>query len=369
MSGKECVGVVCTVSDSGRIQRAEQRLRGKIRSRGFGTRYDFGDILTVDDEMNKLKELAKLYATSNATILLQGETGTGKELLAQSIHCNSAYAKGPFVAVNCAAIPEALLESELFGYEKGAFTGARSSGKVGLFELAHEGSLFLDEIGELPITLQTHILRALQEREVMRIGGTQVIPIDVRIICATNRDLEERVKNGLFRRDLLYRLNILDLRIPPLRERRKDILHIGRTLLCDHLHDRRKADEILAVVGEALVDYDWPGNLRELQNVMERFALFANLYKGKDWHSRLFRLWSPGSKSGAAMTLQVTEGATLKEMSRDAEVQIIHHYLTRHANDQTKVASVLGISRMSLWRRLQGNRSGETVGFPTAPQQ
>lgn len=235
--------MVCTFADSGRIQRAEQRLRHQMRNKGFVARYDFENILTDDPAMLTLKSLAQTYAAANATVLIQGETGTGKELFAQGIHHASRRAEGPFVAINCAAIPESLLESELFGYEEGAFTGARRSGKAGMFELAHQGTLFLDEVGELPLPLQARLLRVLQEREVVRLGGTQVIPVDVRILCATHRDLDRSVAAGAFRQDLLYRLNVLSLNVPPLRERRGDITHLARYFLHQQLSDKRLTEQ------------------------------------------------------------------------------------------------------------------------------
>lgn len=360
ISGSSVMGVVCTFADGSRIQRAEQRLRGQMRQKGFVARYDFDDILTIDENMNAIKKLAAIYARGNSTVLLQGETGTGKELFAQALHKGSPFSDGPFVAVNCAAIPETLLESELFGYEEGAFTGARRQGKAGLFEMAHRGTLFLDEIGEIPGVLQARLLRALQEREVMRIGGSQVIPIEVRIVCATNRDLAQRVREGHFRQDLFYRLNVLTLRIPPLRERREDISFIGLRLLREQLRNKEADTALEAALVRLMSHYSWPGNLRELQNTMERLALVANLCPDQSWQNLIDQIWAPfdnGHEEASAgdLTLLVSTNSTLKDMAREAETQIIRHFLSLNANDQTRTASELGISRMSLWRRLNGS--------------
>ncbi|EJM9603364.1 TPA: sigma 54-interacting transcriptional regulator [Escherichia albertii] len=355
-----CLGVVCTFADSGRIQRAEQRLRHQLRNKGFTARYSFDDVLTCSPAMLAVKSLAKTYAAANATVLIQGETGTGKELFAQGIHLASRRADGPFVAINCAAIPEALLESELFGYEEGAFTGARRSGKAGMFELAHQGTLFLDEVGELPLLLQARLLRVLQEREVVRLGGTQVIPVDVRILCATHRDLDQCVSVGTFRQDLLYRLNVLSLFIPPLRERRSDILHLARHFLGQQQIEKHRVNHVLEAVGAQLERYNWPGNLRELQNITERMALFVTFEPQTDWRQRLSMVWSPAAQGKDNAVLPLTlqgEFASLKEMVRDLEQQIIHYYLQRNNDDQTRVAQLLGISRMSLWRRMQDGHS------------
>lgn len=237
------VGTVCSISDARRIYKAEAKLRNKLKSKGFTTRYSFGDIRTRSPHVRHLKELGVLYASTDANLLICGESGTGKELFAQSIHAASLRKDKPFVAVNCAAIPEGLLESELFGYEEGAFTGARRQGKAGMFELAHTGTLFLDEIGDLPLTLQGRLLRVLQERELVRVGGTHVIPLDVRVLCATHQDLRQLVAEERFRADLFYRLNVLSLRLPPLRERLEDIVDLAVSHLRENTSTslRRKA--------------------------------------------------------------------------------------------------------------------------------
>ncbi|MCG0275855.1 MAG: sigma 54-interacting transcriptional regulator [Thermosediminibacteraceae bacterium] len=231
----------------------------------------FDEILGESEKIKKVKEIAKIAAKGNSTVLIRGESGTGKELFARSIHMASPRRNKPFVAVNCAAIPDTLLESELFGYEEGAFTGAKKGGKQGLFKYADKGTLFLDEIGELSSYLQVKLLRVLQEGKIRLVGGNEEIPVDVRIIAATNRNLEKLMKEGQFREDLYYRLNVIPIFIPPLRERKEDI-----PLLTKHLIKKlskkvgKKIFDISPEAMKKLMEYDWPGNVRELSNVIER---------------------------------------------------------------------------------------------------
>ncbi|KYH34572.1 transcriptional regulatory protein QseF [Clostridium tepidiprofundi DSM 19306] len=253
-------GMYYNIQEITYIRQLEQNLSKKLRENGQIARYNFEDIQTNSISMNKTKILAKKIASVDFTVLITGESGTGKELFAQSIHNASKRSKQPFIAVNCAAMPENLLESELFGYESGAFTGALKSGKRGLFEQANNGTIFLDEIGDMPLHLQTKLLRVLQEKQVMRIGAERVIDIDVRIIAATNRDLLRMVNEGEFRADLYYRINVFPINIPPLRERKEDII-----ILLKHFINRKVklSDEVISI----LMKYDWPGNIRELKNV------------------------------------------------------------------------------------------------------
>ncbi len=235
--------------------------------------------------MDICKDTAKI-ALSQASVLISGESGTGKELIARAIHYNSRRAKGPFIKVNCAALPESLLESELFGHEKGAFTGAQTL-RQGLFERANEGTLLLDEIGEMPLVLQAKLLRILQEREFERIGGHQTIKVDIRIIAATNRDLQAMVKEGTFREDLFYRLNVIHLILPPLRDRREDI-----SLLANHFlqkfssENQRDIIDIDPMAMSLLTAWSWPGNIRELSNVIERAVVMNS---GPSFFLRIFR--------------------------------------------------------------------------------
>ncbi|MBC7335917.1 MAG: sigma 54-interacting transcriptional regulator, partial [Clostridia bacterium] len=231
--GRETIGTVVTFQDVTRIIQLEAKIRRELYQKGLVARFTFEDIIGQSEAIREAVEKAKRYALTDSTVLLSGESGTGKELFAQSIHAFSRRSGGPFVAVNCAALPENLLESELFGYEEGAFTGAKKGGKLGLFELAHGGTIFLDEIGEMTLPLQARLLRVLQEKEVMRLGGSRVIPVDVRVIAASNKNLQQAVQEGTFRADLFYRLNVLCLKVPPLRARKDDI-----PLLVDHFIKR-----------------------------------------------------------------------------------------------------------------------------------
>lgn len=258
-------GEIVAFRDVTELHELERRLRQDLRNRGHVARYTFEDFVGESPPVLNLLAKARRLSRCNGSVLIFGESGTGKEVVAQAIHNGSPRRKHPFVALNCAAIPEQLLESELFGYEDGAFTGARRGGKEGLFEQAHLGTIFLDEIGDLSPALQARLLRVLEEREVMRVGATRLRPIDVRVICATNRDLAALVRAGRFRADLYYRLNVLTLSIPPLRERKEDIAALADHFLAQ-LGDRRRLSP--AVIA-ALMRHDWPGNVRELRNCIE----------------------------------------------------------------------------------------------------
>lgn len=231
---------------------------------------DFDDIIGNSEKIDYIKTIAKKISNSASTVLIRGESGTGKEMFARAIHKNSSRANGPFVAINCAAIPEPLLESELFGYEEGAFTGAKKGGKIGKCELASGGTLFLDEVGDIPIFLQVKFLRMLQERRIERVGGNNTIPVDIRIIAATNRNLEEMIEKNEYREDLYYRLNVIQLELPPLRERKGDIEIVSKFFL--EKYSNKLSKEIVNISNQALYElekYSWPGNLRELENVIE----------------------------------------------------------------------------------------------------
>jgi transcriptional regulator with PAS, ATPase and Fis domain len=254
------------------IRKLEQNLNRKLREAGLTARYTFADVLSGSPRMRECLDMAKRIAQSDFTVLITGESGTGKELLAQSIHNSSPRARRPFVAVNCAAVPESLLESELFGYAGGSFTGALRDGKQGLFEQAHNGTIFLDEIGDMPPVLQAKLLRVLQERQVVRIGSNRVVEVDIRVIAATNHNLQERIRQGLFRADLYYRLNAVSLEVPPLRQRREDILPLLEHFLLQQGQERR---QLPAEVRELLLGYPWPGNIRELENLANHLSLVA----------------------------------------------------------------------------------------------
>ncbi|MED4779086.1 sigma 54-interacting transcriptional regulator [Brevibacillus choshinensis] len=255
------------------IEKLEHDYRMRLYSKGLVAKYQFDDIYGESATFQQVIQIARKIARSNSTVLLLGETGTGKELLAQAIHNASPRRREPFVGVNFAAISESLLESELFGYEEGAFTGARKGGHIGWFELAHKGTIFLDEIGDASGAIQNRLLRVLQERQIMRVGGNKVIPTDIRVIAATNQDLQRMVQEGTFRADLYYRLNILPIHLPPLRKRREDIPWLVDHFVKKYSFDLRRPPFTLSnETMKALLDYDWPGNIRELENVVEYLA-------------------------------------------------------------------------------------------------
>ena len=261
-------GALAIVNTFEEKEKSQHRLRSQLLGKGHRSRYTFDDILTKNAKLLEIKELARLKAKSDASVLIIGETGTGKELFAHAIHGSSRRKGWQFVTVNCAALPESLLESELFGYEEGAFTGARKGGKPGLFELAHKGTIFLDEIGEMNLNLQARLLRVLESREVMRIGGDSMINVDIRIISATNKELWKYVQKGTFRKDLFYRLNVLPIEVPPLRNRKEDIVFLMQRML-----KKMEAEVILSADAEAtLIHYPWYGNIRELKNLAEYIA-------------------------------------------------------------------------------------------------
>jgi PAS domain S-box-containing protein len=273
VSGK-VEGAVATLQETGRIQKTEQKIRIKLHTKGLFAKYSFSDIMAWDSEMRRTIDKATRFALTDGTVLIQAESGCGKELFAQSIHQESTRRSGPFVAVNCSALPPQLLESELFGYVEGAFTGARKEGKPGLVELAHGGTLFLDEIGDMGLNLQASLLRVLEERQVMRLGSDNWIPVDIRIIAATNVPLKKQAFEGLFRMDLFYRLNVLTITIPPLRQRVADIYPLANYFLS--FFAKKYGHTVVGLPEEArnvLSRYPWPGNVRELRNTMERLVL------------------------------------------------------------------------------------------------
>ena len=306
--------------------------------------YNFKDLIGNSAIFNSTIKLAKIGASSISNILLVGESGTGKEMFAQAIHNNSNRKYGPFLAVNCAALPRNLIESELFGYAEGAFTGAKKGGNPGKFELADGGTLFLDEIAEMPLEFQAMLLRVLQERSVTRIGGGKPIPIDVRIISATNKNLEEEVDKGNFRDDLYYRLNVFKINIPSLRERPEDIV-----LLTEHFIkklNRRLNKNVEKISKEALdilSNYDWPGNVRELQNVLERIINIKNdnVITVSDLPNHLLPTFTQPNKKIVAQSLL-----------KNYEKELILTLINKNKGNKSKVAQDLGISRTTLYRRL-----------------
>lgn len=309
----ENIGFCFNLQEVTYIKQLEQNLSKKLRNKGLVAKYNFDYIKTCSTSMKECINLARKIASSDLTVLIIGESGTGKELLAQSIHNTSPRAKQPFVAINCAALPENLLESELFGYEGGSFTGALKEGKIGLFEQANNGTIFLDEIGDMPLSLQARILRVLQERQVMRIGSQSVIDINVRVISATNRKLMEMVDQGKFREDLFYRLNVLPINIPPLRERKDDIISTMKDFIT------RKELKISDEVKNILLNYRWPGNVRELQNVAAYIELMSDstvnlenlpfyiLNKNMDFERELQMINSKCNLNNAVQIIKIVE--------------------------------------------------------------
>lgn len=351
-------GRVITFQSATAILRLEEMIRLQLHHKGLTARYDFHDIIGQSSVLQEAMADARKYARSDLTVLITGESGTGKELFAHAIHRGSPRREGAFVAVNCAALPESLLESELFGYAEGAFTGAKKGGKPGLFELAHGGSIFLDEIGELPVTLQARLLRVLQSREVMRVGGDRLVPVNVRVLAATNRHLTQAVQEGRFREDLYYRLNVLHLHVPALRERPADIQILARHLLNCEAETGFAPVQLSRACLDALSTHPWMGNVRELRNFLMRFIILAD---GVADRERLFlRLLEeerirhrPAAVLQEAPThdpeeIRIRVG-TLEEM----EQQILQHILQRTALDRGALARRLGISRTTLWKKLK----------------
>ncbi|GAC1321214.1 MAG: propionate catabolism operon regulatory protein PrpR [Collimonas sp.] len=321
-------------------------------------KHGLNDLRGDSPMMETLRQSIVLYAKSQATVLIQGETGTGKELVAQAIHRENPRAligNKPFVAVNCGAIAESLLESELFGYEEGAFTGSRRGGHAGLFEAAHRGTLFLDEIGEMPLPLQTRLLRVLEEREVVRVGGTRPIAVDVRIISATHCDLEQRVREGRFRADLFYRLAVLRLTLAPLRERPEDLIALAEWCLKKALaalgarpHPNLHAE--IVACAPLLSAYAWPGNAREVRNLMERLALFLAA-EPLQALSPAFILSVAPEFARAAMPAPGVAPVTSSAAPQTAES--ITQVLARFGGNREAAARHLGISRTTLWRKIK----------------
>lgn len=309
-------------------------------------KYSFENIPDNSYKMKETKKIAKIASKSNSTVLITGESGTGKELFAHSIHNASPRHLGPFIKMNCAAIPYELLESELFGYSEGAFTGAKRGGKIGKFQLAHQGTIFLDEIGDMPLEMQAKILRVLQEKEIEPVGSNTPISVDVRIIAATNRDLETLVNEGKFRKDLYYRLNVIRVDVPSLRERKEDLEELVNVLLKKHSKDLGK---YIPGVSKESVDilkrHDWPGNVRELENVLERAINVADCGEViKPMHLPVYLLKNKTSITSSRFSL--------KQAIENAEREIIIHCLKHTNGNRVKAAKLLNISRSTLYEKL-----------------
>ena len=321
------------------LRRENENLRRQVRER-----YSLPGIIAHSKEMQKVLELVMRVAPADATVLIQGESGTGKELIAKAIHHASPRADGPFVAVNCGALPGPLLESEIFGHVKGAFTGATVN-KKGLFEEAHRGTFFLDEIGEMPLALQVKLLRALQEGEVRPVGSNRPVIVDVRVLAATNRDLTQLMQQGKLREDLFYRLNVIPVVLPPLRERREDIPVLAEHFLGYFGQKQGRLFRLSAEAVERLLQYPWPGNVRELEHAMERTAILAG--KETIGPDDLPPHIATGTPLGPAPTLPREQ--TLDEVEKTHILQTLERYGWNHS----RAAEALGIGRTSLWRKLK----------------
>ncbi|ONI40490.1 hypothetical protein AN639_10980 [Candidatus Epulonipiscium fishelsonii] len=341
-----------------KIQEVEGEIRKTLYKKGLISKYTFESIIGESYAIKQAINDAYKYSQAKSNILIFGETGTGKELFAQSIHSASNRKKGPFVAVNCAALPENLLETELFGYVEGAFTGALKGGKIGLFELAHTGTIFLDEINEVSLNLQSKLLRVLEEKEIRRVGDSKVINIDVRIIAATNANLYKKIELGQFRRDLLYRLNILDLRIPPLRERGTDILLLTEFYIEKFCNKLSKAPfKLDNVAKEAFLKYNWPGNIRELKNICERLAVLnENKYitkndflKHTNIANKMLDVINIPNQNTSPKSLLNPDFLNVGDRTTEAILEA----LEKANNNKTLAAKMLGISRSTLWRKIK----------------
>jgi transcriptional regulator with PAS, ATPase and Fis domain len=312
-------------------------------------KYSFDSIITQNAQMLSLIDLAKKASETNSTVLIYGESGTGKEYFSHAIHLNSKRKYGPFVRINCAAIPKELLESELFGYEEGAFTGAKKTGKIGKFEYANGGTIFLDEIGSMPLDMQAKLLRVLEEREFERVGGNKKIYLDIRVIAATNDSLPELVTKGKFREDLFYRLNVINIMIPPLRNRLDDIQILSESMLeMFSKYYKNAPKKISNGALELLKKYRWPGNLRELRNVIERSVTVSN-------GDMIFLKDLPEFISNITPERRTEKETypTLKEMVREIEIKAIKDAIIYCGGNKSEAAKILGIHRTALYKKCE----------------
>ena len=341
----EITGAIVTFQEASRIVEMEEKIRKEFYTKGLVAQYRFEQILGISREINEIKRIAQEFSQIEATVLISGASGTGKELFAQSMHNSSQRKKGPFVAVNCASLPANLMESELFGYVEGAFTGANRKGKPGLFELAHKGTVFLDEISEMDKYGQSRLLRVLQERQVRRLGDDKNIPVDVRIIAASNRNISRLVREGSFREDLFYRLNVLTLNLPALKERRGDIRYLAEHFL-NEMCKKLGRNLMLEEESQRLLEtYEWTGNVRELKNFMERLAIMA---RGPFINPDAITVMFNNREFEMGRHFSATEPA----FTSDERENIIS--ILRSVNyNQTKAAELMGIDRSTLYRKMK----------------
>ncbi len=352
----EAVGGVTTFKDASAVMEVETEIRRSI-SKGLVAKYNVSDLIYKSQAMQKIVKRAKRFAATQSTITIIGETGTGKEILSHSLHNLSPRSKQAFVSINCAALSEQLLESELFGYEEGAFTGSKKGGKPGLFETAHSGTIFLDEIGATSQKVQRHLLRVLQEKEVMRIGAERIIPVDVRVIAASNKDLVEEVNRGSFREDLFFRLNVLSIHIPPLRNRLEDLpFLVERFLKILSLEYKKESCQIPGRCIKKLQGYHWPGNVRQLKNFVERLFLICDAgFRMKVFDELFMELAEYRPKE----LMPETDAATFSLRDRVRtdhnryEYETIKKALEASGFCKAKAAKLLGISRTTLWKKLK----------------
>ena len=359
----DIVRYVITFQEASQIQKVEQKIRRKLFLKGNVADNSFDDIVGESDVVKGLKEEAKKFAEVDSPILIYGETGTGKELFAQSIHNHGKRKKQPFVAFNCAALPDNILESELFGYVEGAFTGARRGGKMGLFEQAHGGTIFLDEIGEISKNTQVRLLRVLQEKKIRRLGDDRVIPVDVRIITSTNKNLHKLVNENKFREDLYYRINVLNIVLPNLSQRKTDIPLLVNYFLNKYKYKFQKNIEAISEEGvELLRRYEWPGNIRQLENIVERLVISTDetLISTNPIKKLLLSLDSTGMQKSAiygentinSIDNKSTIAVPVDESLENMEKYIIQWMIEKENGNKALVAKRLGIGRSTLWRKL-----------------
>jgi DNA-binding NtrC family response regulator len=321
----------------------------------YQRRFGLPKVMGEDPALKETMLAIQRAAATDATVLVLGESGTGKELMSRALHQLSARAKGPFVAINCAAIPEALLENELFGHEKGAFTGATGR-KIGRAEMAHQGTLFLDEIGDMPLSLQGKILRLVQEKQFERVGGVHTLTVDVRVVAATNKDLKAAVERKEFREDLYFRLSVFPVEIPPLRRRRGDILPLAEAFLERYAREMgRRGLRLSEAARKALMDHSWPGNVRELQNCLERAAILCDGIDILPEHLRIGGAAESGPSLGDVIDLSGTLEQVSERASARAEQEAIRLALRDTSQDRAAAATRLGISLSTLNRRLKAD--------------
>ena len=348
----EVIGAVTTLHKEKSINQMDISIRKKHYARGHIAKKCFEDIIGHSVAIKAVKTRAKLYAQSEETILILGETGTGKEIFAQSIHNFSKRKDCPFVAINCAALSESVLESELFGYVKGAFTGARSEGKEGLFEMAHNGTIFLDEISEIPNNVQVKLLRVIQEKEVCRIGDDKIIPVNVRVIAASNKNILKEIARGTFREDLYYRLSVLELNLPPLRNRREDIYDIVDYLLEENIGNDKK---ITNAAKDILSNFDWPGNVRQLSNIIKCLIVISgdNKLIEQDILLEILSVKNPIDKRDVPDLATLSQPNSETGLFKHSQKELIKMALAKTYGSRKRTAEILGMGTTTLWRKIK----------------